>query len=177
MKTKTRHLVTSTSSTRSTLYASILLATAGSPALAETIPCADVLDLVAQSTEQFSSIQRVEKSEFGGFETTVNLPGAQYCVIIEDVVKKTYRCTWKHPYGDDAAGLEFERLAAEIAECLGSRALVRRDQPVNHPDTYKSFLYILPNTEVRVTLKEKSELASTFVSFVVDGMRNEKSSE
>ena len=141
------------------------------PALSDTVHCADVRFLVEQSTTNFSSIRKETKGEPGGLQTTFVLEGAEYCLIIEQVKTDSYRCTWKYSYGDKLAGEDFEKLASGIRECLGSGVIVREDMAVNHPDTYESYLLTLPGTAARISLKDKIEMKSTYVSFTIDGMQ------
>lgn len=147
---------------------SIALLALCKPVMADMISCADVRYLMGESTNQFSKTRSEVESEFGGLKSTLELPGAQYCVIVEGIIKDTYRCTWKYPYRDEQAGVEFEKLVAEFAGCLGNEVTVAKDQAVNHPDTYDSYLFALAGTEARVTLKDKRELNSTFVFFAIE---------
>jgi hypothetical protein len=140
----------------------------------EPVQCAVILYLIEQSRSQFSAIQGDTGSDFGDYDTTFVLPDAWYCVIHEDVEKRSYQCAWKHPYGDERAHKTFERLVKEMRNCIGNIAEERRDQPVNHPDFYASYYYRLPGGEARVTLKNKSELGSTLVSIVIDGFKKAK---
>lgn len=140
------------------------------PLLAQTIACSDVTYLIEQSKTGFNSILEKTESEFGGNDTTKILPEAQYCVILEDQQKRSYKCTWKFSYGADQAKEAFERYATDVSDCLGSTASVGRDQLVNHPDTYYSYLYKISNTDMRVTLKNKSALRNTLVSVIVEGI-------
>lgn len=142
--------------------------------MADTIPCSDMLYLVEQSASGFSSIKGDTESEFGGFSATKILPNAQYCVVLEDPEKRTYKCTWKYSIGDERAMAAFEQYATEVENCLGDSARRLKDQPVNHPDTYKSYLYKLTDTDMRVTFKDKSELMSTLVSVVFEGVNTSR---
>lgn len=145
-----------------------LAALVGKPALAQTIPCADVRFLIEQSRTGFLAIQRDTRHEFGGFDTTIKLSEAEYCVILEDVEKRSFRCAWKYSHSDRQAEAKYTQMREDLAVCLGNSASVQKDQPVNHPDIYESYLYRLPAVELRISLKEKSALKSTFVSFVVE---------
>jgi hypothetical protein len=136
--------------------------------------CTDILYLIAQSGSQFSAIRGDTGSDFGDYDTTFVLPDASYCVIHEDVEKRSYHCTWKYPYGDERAHKTFQRLVKEMRSCIGNIAEERTDQPVNHPDFYASYYYQLPGGEARVTLKNKGKLMSTLVSIVIDGSKNAK---
>ena len=178
MKVRTHGLrsLLSFRSSRVTLTTSVVLLTLCKPVMADIISCPEALYLVNESSSRFSQITGDVESEFGGITSTLELSGAQYCVIVGDAVKDTYRCTWKYPYRDELAGMEFEKLALEFASCLGNQVEMREDQAVNHPDSYESFLFTLPWAEARVTLKDKRELDSTFVSFVIEARREAKSS-
>jgi hypothetical protein len=134
--------------------------------------CADILYLVEQSRSQFSEIRGNTGSDFGDYDATLVLTDAWYCVLLEDVEKASYKCTWKYPLGDKRAHETFQRLAGEMKNCIGHMADERTDQPVNHPDFYASYYYQLPGSEARVTLKNKAKLRSTLVSIVVDGFTN-----
>lgn len=136
--------------------------------------CSDILYLIEQSRSQFVAIQGDTGSDFGDYDTTFVLPDAWYCVILEDVEKRSYKCTWKYPYGDQQAHNTFQRLAKEMRNCIGDVADERTDQPVNHPDFYASYYYQLPDGEARVTLKDKGKLMSTLVSIVIDGFTKPK---
>lgn len=138
---------------------------------AEALSCSDMRFLFEQSKQSFALILSEKESEFGGLIATKKLPQAQYCVILEDPEKRSYKCTWEYPIGDERARTAFEQYAKEVESCLGSDIQRVMDQPVNHPDTYKSFLYTLPDSEMRVTFKDKSELKSTLVSVVIEGIR------
>ncbi len=131
--------------------------------------CSDIFYLIEQSRSQFLAIQRDTNSDFGGYESTFILADAQYCVILEDVEKKSYKCTWKYPHGDERAHKAFQRFAKEMRNCIGNSAEERTDQPINHPDFYTAYYYQLAGGEARVTLKNKGKLMSTLVSIVIDG--------
>jgi hypothetical protein len=143
-------------------------------ASAKPILCSDILYLIEQSRSRFSEIQKDTGSDFGDYDTTFSLSDAWYCVILEDVQKKTYKCTWKYPLGDERAHKTFQRMVKEMRDCIGNIADERKDQPVNHPDFYASYYYQLTGSEVRVTLKNKSRLMSTLVSIVIDGFTQPK---
>jgi len=165
------HSLTTIGSSQVALTTAIVALALCKPASAEMILCADALYLIEESTTQFSRILGDSKSDFGGFTSTLERPGAQYCVIVGDAVKDSYRCTWKYPYRDELAGAEFEKLATKFAGCLDNEIEIREDQAVNHPDSYASYLFELPGAEARVTLKDKRDLDSTFVSFSINERR------
>ncbi|MFK7994979.1 MAG: hypothetical protein AB8B87_12625 [Granulosicoccus sp.] len=147
-----------------------LLLLISTPVWAQNISCTDIDALIDQSETKFNAIQQESRHEHGGFKTTTILPEAEYCLIFEDPEKRTYQCTWAYPLGASDASSTFERYAKDIGDCLDNRAIMIKDQAVNHPDTYSSYIYNLPKTEVRVTLKNKSKLKSTLVSVFVTGV-------
>lgn len=140
------------------------------PVLAQSIACSDLTYLIEQSQTGFKAILDKTDSEFGGRDTTIILPNAQYCVILEDQRKRSYKCTWTFGYGAEQAQETFEKYAKDVSNCLGSSASESKDQLVNHPDTYYSHLYRISNTDLRVTLKNKGALRNTLVSVIVDGL-------
>ena len=131
--------------------------------------CSDILYLIEQSRSQFLAIRGDAGSDFGDYDTTFVLPDAWYCVILEDVEKRSYQCTWKYPLGDERAQKTFQRFVKEMRNCIGNIAEERTDQPVNHPDFYASYYYQLMGGEASVTLKDKNKLMSTLVSIGIDG--------
>lgn len=149
----------------------LILATCSKPVLSEILNCKDTSYLIEHSANNFVAIREDKKSEYGGYLSKFELSGAEYCAIIEDVEKVSYRCTWKYSYGDEQARDAFRQLASDVQSCLGDKVTVREDQAVNHPDSYESYLLELPDGEARITLKNKIELNSTFVSFFIGGVR------
>ena len=136
--------------------------------------CSDILYLIEQSRSRFLAIRGNTRSDFGDYDTTFVLPDAWYCVLLEDVEKRSYKCTWKYPHGDEQAHKTFQQFVKEMRNCIGNVAEERTDQPVNHPDFYAAHYYQLPGSEARVTLKNKSKLMSTLVSIVIDGFTKTK---
>lgn len=131
--------------------------------------CPDLRYLIEQSGARFSAVRGDRASEIGGTDATLVLPGAWYCVVVEDVEKSSYRCVWKYPLGDEQAHKKFRGLVKEMRSCIGEIAEERTDQPVNHPDIYASQFYELPGARASVSLKNKSNLTSTLVSIRIDG--------
>ncbi len=136
--------------------------------------CSHILYLIEQSRSQFVAIRGDTGSDFGDYDATFVLPDAWYCVILEDVEKRSYRCVWKYPHGDERAHKTFQRFVKEMRNCIGNIAEERTDQPVNHPDFYASYYYQLMGGEASVTLKDKSKLMSTLVSIRIDGFAKTK---
>lgn len=136
--------------------------------------CSDILYLIEQSSSQFLAIRGDTGSDFGDYDTTFVLPDAWYCAIFDDVEKRSYRCVWKYPLGDEQAHKTFQRFVKEMRNCIGNIAEERTDQPVNHPDFYASYYYQLPGGGASVSLKNKSKLMSTLVSIRMDGFTKTK---
>ncbi len=82
--------------------------------------CSDILYLIEQSRSQFVAIRGDTSSDFGDYDATFVLPDAAYCVILEDVEKSSYQCTWKYPHGDERAQKTFQRFVNEMRNCIGS---------------------------------------------------------
>lgn len=143
--------------------------------MAQTIPCTDLLSLVELSGSSFDSITGETKNEFGGLNSTKILPKAEYCTIWEDPEKRTYRCTWTFSYAATEAKDSFRLLGDEVKTCLGDRAEILSDQPVNHPDTYESSIFQLPQAVVNVSLKNKIELKATLISVSISGLLKARS--
>ena len=144
-------------------------AVVSSAASEEPALCADILYLIEQSRSQFLAIRGASGSEHGGHEATFALPEASYCVVLHDAEKGSYQCTWTHALGDKRAHDKFQRLVGGMGACLADIAGERKDQPVNHPDSYAAYAYRYPGGEARVSLKTKSQLVSTLVSIGLDG--------
>jgi len=140
----------------------------------EPISCSDIRYLIEQSRTQFLAIQGDTGSNFGDYDATFVLPDAWYCAIIEDVEKRTYKCTWKYPHGDERAHEAFQGFAKEMRSCIGDMAEERTDQAVNHPDFYAAYYYQLPGGAASVSLKNKAKLMSTLVSIRIDGFKSTK---
>ncbi len=134
--------------------------------------CHDIRYLVDQSETGFAGILGENGGRFGGYQTTHPLPGALYCVILDDITKRAYQCAWEFAYQDAAAQETYERYLGEIRTCLGDIAREKDGQPVNHPDYYAATYFDLPGGQVSVTLKNKSALAATFVSVGIDGFKH-----
>ncbi|MFK8081455.1 MAG: hypothetical protein AB8B97_14300 [Granulosicoccus sp.] len=137
------------------------------PVAGQTIPCADMLFLIEKSASDFQTIQAGSLTESGSYTTTTSLPDADQCMILEDPEKRTYQCIWTYPLAAEEADTSFKTYTQEIGDCLGTRAELVPDTAVNHPDTYRSNLYQLTDTQVRITLKNKTTLKSTLVSVFV----------
>ena len=130
--------------------------------------CPDLLYVIEQSESRFTAIREDTKSEFGGSNAALVLPGASYCAILEDVEKTSYRCAWTYPQGDERAHATFQRLANVMRACIGDMAEEQTDRSVNHPDFYASHYYQLPDSRASVNIKDKAALRSTLVSIRID---------
>ena len=140
----------------------------------EPSPCAHILCLIEQSRTQFVAIRGDTGSDFGDYDATFVLPDAWYCVILEDVDKRSYRCVWKYPLGDKRAHETFKRFVKEMRSCIGKIAEERTEQPVNHPDIYAATYYQPPGSAASVYLKNNSKLMSTLISIRIDGFTKPK---
>jgi hypothetical protein len=76
---------------------------------------------------------------------------------------KQLHCKWGFEYRDKAARRFFESLIADVADCLGPKAVRGNDLGVNHPDSYDLRIFRLKGLEYAVSLKDKGALQQTFV--------------
>lgn len=79
-------------------------------------------------------------------------------------------CRWAFKYRSQAAESAFERIANDLARCLGAPAAT--DEPVNHPDSYQLVQFNGSDGIISVSLKDKASLQQTFVFLRVDNFRN-----
>ena len=149
------------------LGCSIALLTS-STATAALLPCDDVAHLIADSANQFSSIKSTEQYETGTTKSNIQLPDSKNCEISGSGKLTTFRCVWEYVLGDEQAKTDFNQYVAEAQHCLGETTTIRQDQPVNHPDSYLSYLFELDGTNGRISLKDKSQLNQTFIFFVIE---------
>ncbi len=149
------------------LGCSIVLLTS-STATAALLPCDDVAHLIADSANQFSSIKSTEQYETGTTKSNIQLPDSKNCEISGSGKLTTFRCVWEYVLGDEQAKTDFNQYVAEAQNCLGETTTIRQDQPVNHPDSYLSYLFELDGTNGRISLKDKSQLNQTFIFFVIE---------
>lgn len=135
---------------------------------AETPLCTDIHTLVEHSRSKFTALIGEGASEFGGTHSKFTMSDAWYCVIDEDIEKSSHRCTWKYPYVSNRAQRTYQETLAEINTCIGADAREYKAKPVNHPDSYESYIYQLQDNEIRVTLKNKIALNSKLISIIVE---------
>ncbi len=85
--------------------------------------------------------------------------------------RRAYRCVWDYAYRDERAYAEFDRFVGSLRQCFGRIAKEHVDRNVNHPDFYAARRYEMAQGEVKVSVKDKAALGSTFVFISVEGLR------
>ena len=121
-----------------------------------------------QSSSHFETIKGSKFKGSIASHAIFALAGASECDLIEDAEKHSYRCVWVHPLGAPEAQAQFQQLTTDIDNCISGLAEQRTDQPVNHPDIFKSHYYTLPHGALSISLKNKSQLKSTIITIRVD---------
>ena len=108
-------------------------------------------------------IQRV--TEAGSASGQGAHPDGAQCLEREasDVEPYALVCTWTFPYRAPEAESRYDGLAAGIEACLGEDSQLKKDQPVNHPDSYTLRRFLTPKAKVSVSLKDKAARAETYV--------------
>lgn len=151
------------------LMASILVFLAPIGAAQAQDLCTNIEDLIDQSRSQFADIMDKPNGETGGYHVTLTLAGASDCSVTEKMKRSSYQCGWEFPLRAQQAYDTFDRFVREVNECIGQSATVHSDQSVNHPDYYALRRYEMAQTDVSVSVKDKSALGSTFVFIRVQG--------
>lgn len=140
-----------------------------SPAQAESEICQDITRSITLSRSGFESLHNGSETAGSRFIVTETLFEAPECEVLPNATAHSLRCSWSFAYDDALAEEHYDYLLSVVPACLGSHVAVSKDQPVNHPDTYKSHIYQLPAAELRVTLKNKYAMKKKFVSMIVEG--------
>lgn len=74
-------------------------------------------------------------------------------------------CRWDFPLGDPGALAHLERIEMLLSRCLAGAATLERDTGVNHPDIFIASSFDLPLHRLTHSVKNKSALGQTFVTF------------
>ncbi len=131
--------------------------------------CSDIEILIEHSYTRFLAIRGERNDNPGGYNSLFFLPDASSCIIMQDIEKSSYQCSWEFQYGEARADRKFDHFREALKSCIGYLAKERKDQLVNHPDYYLSFYYLLPSGQVNVTFKKKVKLMKSYVSIGIDG--------
>lgn len=81
----------------------------------------------------------------------------------------SYHCAWMFDYRSDAAKTTYEDFNRTLQGCFSENTDPLTDHAVNHPDYYEQQQYRLDGVAVTVSIKDKSELRSTFVFVGIHG--------
>ncbi|MGI9500071.1 MAG: hypothetical protein ACR2P3_08535 [Geminicoccaceae bacterium] len=149
------------------LVGSIAIAAPIESALASSF-CSDVNHLIENVHASFSEIIVEPGRASGGYDVTLKLDGAFDCAVTPRINKKSYYCTWKFQYRAANAYTTFKKLDLELKECIGDRAVLHKDQSVNHPDFYDSRIFQLDQAKITVSVKDKGALGNTFIFIWVE---------
>jgi len=133
--------------------------------------CNNIEKLIKHSDSQFLAIRGDWSDSLGSYNTPFVLPNALSCMIMVDIEKSSYQCSWEFQYGDEIADKMFDHFQKEMRSCIGHLAKERKDQSVNHPDYYLSYYYSLPGGQANVTFKNKVKMMKTYVSIGIDGFK------
>ncbi|MFK7890612.1 MAG: hypothetical protein AB8B63_07330 [Granulosicoccus sp.] len=129
--------------------------------------CEDVHQSLELSDSGFSSIKSEQEISPGLYSANIRLFDAERCEVIDSTFPSSLRCSWSFDYQALLAETRFDELTAALSQCLGDKVTVEVDMAVNHPDTYRSELYQVPDIDMRVTLKKKFALKKKYVSLFV----------
>ena len=138
-------------------------------ALAQDL-CSDIEFLIEQSKIGFQAVGGTPQGEPGTHGATFLLPEASQCVVVKKPGGRAYRCVWDYAYRDERAYAEFDRFVGSLSRCFGRIAKEHVDRNVNHPDFYAARRYVMAQGEVKVSVKDKAALGSTFVFISVEGL-------
>ncbi len=138
-------------------------------ALAQDL-CSDIEFLIEQSKIGFQAVGGTPQGEPGTHDATFLLPEASQCVVVMQTQRRTYRCRWVYAYRDKRAYDDYDGFAGSLRQCFGAMAKEHVDRNVNHPDFYAARRYVMAQGEVKVSVKDKAALGSTFVFISVEGL-------
>lgn len=130
--------------------------------------CANINLLIDKASQDFAEIIVEPSRASGGYDVMFKLEGASDCAVRQLLESKSYHCTWTFQHRDAEAYTTFENLDQALRSCIGDRAALSDDQRVNHPDFYDSRIFLLDQTKVAVSVKDKSALGSTFIFVSVE---------
>lgn len=71
-------------------------------------------------------------------------------------------CYWEYKYRNQDASETLDRFINALQSCFAVDQ-VPDDQPVNHPDSYDLYQYVIDETRVSLALKDKAALNKTYV--------------
>lgn len=133
--------------------------------------CANINQLVAEASKEFSGITTESSGGSGGLDVTLKLEGSSDCAVRRLLHAKSYYCTWDFQHRDGEAYETFEEIRQKLESCIGSHAILSDDQNVNHPDFYDARIFQLGEVKLAVSVKDKSTLATTFVFLSVEPLK------
>lgn len=149
---------------RSAAAACLALPFALAAAAAE--PCTGMQSLIVLAQSNFSA-----SAAGGSVPTAPQVRGADATCGVSPSLdgRNLYHCAWEFPYRSAQAPETFDALLGLIRGCFGDSADLRRDQGVNHPDSYDLRQARLDGVDFSVSIKDKAALNATFVFLRVQG--------
>ena len=81
---------------------------------------------------------------------------------------KSSYCAWPFAYRDTRATQMFEEVTGLLEHCIGPQDTSTQNAPVNHPDSYEQRLFRVQYGRVSLSLKDKAQLARTYVFLRLD---------
>lgn len=99
--------------------------------------------------------------------------GADQCAsAVGEGGTSIYYCSWSFPFRSGEARDLFTALNQQIGACLKIGSAAASDQPVNHPDSFWLNTYRLENTELSISVKDKSTLEKSLLFLRVQSLPN-----
>ncbi|SPH18005.1 hypothetical protein DEA8626_01535 [Defluviimonas aquaemixtae] len=125
----------------------------------------------AEHCGEVNALVNAARSNFQGIATGGTAPAAPQapdavanCAVSPSLSgANVYHCAWQYQYRSTRAHRAFDALQGLIRDCFGNRAHMRKDQGVNHPDSYDLRQYRLDSVEMSVSIKDKAAQQATFV--------------
>ena len=135
--------------------------------------CSNINTLMDQSQRHFADITGKADGDAGDHDANLALAGASYCRVTKPPKTSSYYCAWEFPYRATHAYNTFDAFIRDLDDCIGQHAASHDDQDVNHPDYYALRRYETAQSDVSVSIKDKSALDRTFVFIRVQGAQTD----
>ena len=75
-------------------------------------------------------------------------------------------CHWRFTYRDPTAEELQLTLRDRVEQCISTDQRVEQDDQVNHPDSYYADTFVLDQSRLTLSRKDKAELDATFVFYI-----------
>ena len=125
-----------------------------------TVTCNEIAAIIAQASGNFTDWASAEQQG----EPPPVLSDARNCALSQDISgRQQYHCQWEFDYRSQNTYETFNQLIEAMQSCFENQAVARKDQGVNHPDTYDQRQFDLEDVVITVSLKDRAALSRTFV--------------